>query len=195
MLRIHEAVVVEGKYDRAKLLEAVDAPVFVTDGFRIFKDKEQAALLRRVAAQRGLVILTDSDAAGFVIRQHLTGLVSPEQIKQAYCPRLPGKERRKAAPSKEGVLGVEGTDPALLEQALRRAGVTVLGEDVPPPAAWMTKARLYADGLTGGENSAARRGRLLAALGLPPYLSANRLIDVLNLTCTPGEYEELLQTV
>lgn len=195
MLRIREAVVAEGKFDRERLLQAVDAPIFLTDGFRIFRDREQAALLRRVAARRGLVILTDSDAAGFVIRDHLAGLIPPEQIKHAYAPRIPGKERRKAAPSKEGVLGVEGTDPALLEQALLKAGVTLLEGEAPPARLWMTKGRLYADGLSGGQESAIRRRRLLEALGLPPYLSANRLMEVLNLTCTPEEYEELLQTV
>lgn len=195
MLHIKEAVVAEGKFDRERLLEIVDAPVFVTDGFRIFNDREQAALLRRVAARRGLVILTDSDAAGFVIRDHLAGLIPPEQIRHAYAPRIPGKERRKAAPSKEGMLGVEGTDPALLEQALLKAGVTLLDGQTPPVTAWMTKQRLYADGFSGREESALRRQKLLAALELPPYLSANRLVEVLNLTCTPEEYESLLHTL
>jgi len=195
VLRIREAVVAEGKFDRQRLLEAVDAPVFVTNGFRIFKDREQLALLRRVAAERGVVILTDSDAAGFLIRDHLSGVLPPHRIKQAYIPRIPGKERRKAAPSREGMLGVEGMDPSLLEQALRRAGVTLLQESGPAPEPWMTKARLYADGLSGGPGSAERRRKLLAALDLPPYLSANRLVEALGLICTPEEYEDLLQNV
>ncbi|MBO5796978.1 MAG: DUF4093 domain-containing protein [Clostridia bacterium] len=193
MLRIKEAVVVEGKHDSVRLAALVDAPIVVTNGFRIFKDPERVALLRRLAATRGLVILTDSDSAGFVIRGHLQGVIPPEQIKHAYCPMVAGKERRKPAPSKEGLLGVEGIDPAALEQALRRAGVTVLGEETPPVTPWMTKARLYADGLTGGENSAARRQALLRALGLPTYLSANRLVEVLNLTCREEEYQALIE--
>ncbi len=189
MLRIREAVVVEGKYDRMRLLGVVDAPIVETNGFRIFKNEEQMALLRRLAETRGLVILTDSDAAGFVIRNHLIKCIPPERIRHAYCPRIAGKERRKAAPSKEGVLGVEGIDPAVLETALRRAGVTVLdGDAPPPPAPWMTKARLYADGLSGREDSAARRQALLREIGLPPYLSANRLVEVLNLTVSEEEY-------
>ena len=189
MLRIREAVVVEGKYDRMRLMGVVDAPIVVTNGFRIFKNEEQMALLRRLAETRGLVILTDSDAAGFVIRNHLTKCIPPERIRHAYCPRIVGKERRKAAPSKEGVLGVEGIDPAALEAALRRAGVTVLDGDASPlPAPWMTKARLYADGLSGREDSAARRQALLREMGLPPYLSANRLIEALNLTVSEEEY-------
>lgn len=194
MLRLREAVVVEGKHDAVRLAEVVDAPVFVTNGFRIFKDKEQMALLRRVAATRGLVILTDSDAAGFVIRRHLCGSIPPEQIKQAYAPCLAGKERRKAHPSKEGLLGVEGIDAAALEATLRRAGVTVVGEETAPPAPWMTKSRLFADGLSGSTDSARRRAALLAALQLPPYLSANRLVEVLNLTVSEEDYLALLKT-
>lgn len=189
MLRIREAVVVEGKYDRMRLMDVVDAPIVVTNGFRIFKNEEQMALLRRLAETRGLVILTDSDAAGFVIRNHLIKCIPPERIRHAYCPQIVGKERRKAAPSKEGLLGVEGIAPAALEAALRRAGVTVLDDDAPaPPAPWMTKARLYEDGLSGRADSAARRQALLRTMGLPPYLSANRLIEALNLTVSEEEY-------
>lgn len=189
MLHIREAVVVEGKYDRMRLMNVVDAPIVVTNGFRIFKDKEQMALLRRLAATRGLVVLTDSDAAGFVIRNHLLKCIPPERIRHAYCPTVAGKERRKAAPSKEGVLGVEGIDPAALEAALRRAGVTMCDEETVMTAApWMTKARLYADGLSGREDSAVRRRKLLCAMGLPPYLSANRLVEALNLTVSEEEY-------
>lgn len=193
MLRIHEAVVVEGKHDRVRLAQVVDAPIIATNGFRIFKDTEQMALLRRLAEARGLVILTDSDAAGFVIRNHLQSAMPPQQIKHAYAPAIFGKERRKAVPSKEGLLGVEGIDPAALETTLRRAGVTILGEDTPVPAPWLTKARLYADGLTGQPDSAARRAALLHTLGLPPHLSVNRLMEVLNLTATEKEYRNWLE--
>lgn len=192
MLRIREAVVVEGKYDRMRLMQVVDAPIIQTNGFRIFKDAEQTALLRRLAAVRGLVILTDSDAAGFVIRNHLLRLIPPQQIRQAYCPVVAGKERRKAAPSKEGLLGVEGIAPAELEAALRRAGVTVLDEENTPqalPVPWMTKERLYADGLSGQPDSAGRRRRLLEAMGLPSYLSANRLVEALNWIWTEENYD------
>lgn len=188
MLRLREAVVVEGKHDRIRLSDVVDAPIVSTNGFRIFKDKEQVALLRRLAATRGLVILTDSDAAGFVIRNHLQSVIPPAQIKHAFCPAVAGKERRKAAPSKEGLLGVEGIDPALLEAALRNAGVTIEGEDTPAPAPWMTKARLYEDGLVGTTNSAVRREALLRHLGLPTYLSTNRLVEALNLTVSEQDY-------
>lgn len=195
MLRIKEAVVVEGKHDRIRLSKVVDAPVVETGGFRVFRDKEKAALLRRLAASHGLVILTDSDSAGFVIRQHLCGIVPPSQIKHAYCPRVFGKERRKETPSKEGVLGVEGVDVAALETALRQAGVTLLSEDTPPPAPWLTKARMYEDGLVGREQSAKLRGLLLQELGLPPYLSTERLREVLELTSTETEYAKLIQTL
>lgn len=195
MLRIREAVVVEGKHDRIRLAEVVDAPIVATNGFRIFKDKEQVALLRRLAASRGLVILTDSDAAGFVIRNHLMGLIPPEQVKHAYCPAVAGKERRKPAPSKEGLLGVEGIDPAALAAALRRAGVTILGEDTPPPAPWLTRARLYADRLTGCSDSSARRAALLHEMGLPPHLSTARLMETLNLTATEEEYMQWLKGI
>lgn len=195
MLRVREAVVVEGKHDAVRLAQVVDAPIVTTNGFRIFKDKEQMAYLRRLAATRGVVILTDSDAAGFVIRRHLSGSIPPEQIKQAYAPSIAGKEKRKAHPSKEGLLGVEGIDPMELETALRRAGVTIEGEDSPRPVLWMTKARLFEDGFSGRADSARRRAALLAALGLPPYLSANRLIDVLNLTVGEEEYVTLCQNI
>ncbi len=195
MLRLREAVVVEGKHDAVRLAAVVDAPIVVTNGFRIFKDKEKTALLQRLAATRGLVILTDSDAAGFVIRQHLCGRIPSEQIKQAYAPCIAGKEKRKAHPSKEGLLGVEGIDSAVLEAALRRAGVTVLGETSAPAAFWMTKARLFADGLSGSKDSARRRAALLAALELPPYLSANRLIEVINLTLSEEDYGRLLKNI
>lgn len=193
MLRIREAVVVEGKHDRIRLLPVVDAPIVVTNGFRIFKDKEKVALLRRLAQTRGLVILTDSDAAGFVIRHHLQSVIPPEQIKHAYCPAVAGKERRKAAPSKEGLLGVEGIDPAALEQALRRAGVTIPDEQAPLPVAWLTKARMYADGLTGQPDSATRRAALLQKMGLPSYLSTDRLMEALNLTATEQEYRRWME--
>ena len=195
MLRLREAVVVEGKHDAVRLSQVVDAPIVPTNGFRIFKDKEQMAWLRRLAHTRGLVILTDSDSAGFVIRRHLCGCIPPAEIKQAYAPCIAGKERRKAHPSKEGLLGVEGIDPAALETVLRRAGVTVEGEDTASLVPWMTKARLFADGLSGAPESQKRREALLALWGLPAYLSANRLMEVINLTVSEEEYKDALKKV
>ena len=124
MLSVREVIVVEGKYDRIRLQAAVKATIVETNGFRIFKDPEQRELLRRLGMERGLLVLTDSDAAGFVIRNHLNGLVPPEQIRHAYIPECPGKEKRKAAPSREGLLGVEGMDSTVILAALRRAGAT-----------------------------------------------------------------------
>lgn len=193
MRRVHQAIVVEGKHDAVRVHAAVEAVVVTTDGFRLFKDKEKMALLRRLAATRGLVILTDSDSAGGVIRNHLLGSIPAGQMVQAYVPPIPGKERRKAAPSKEGLLGVEGMDAAVIVTALERAGVTFEDETaVERESLCLTKADLMELGLTGHPDSAARRRQLLAALDLPGYLSANRLLEVLNTTVTKAEWEVLL---
>ncbi len=184
MIRVREAIVVEGKYDKIRLESVVDGLIIETHGFGIFQDKEQMAFLRRLAAERGLLVLTDSDAAGFVIRRHLAGSIPPEQVKHAFVPEIRGKERRKAAPSKEGLLGVEGMDGETLCEALRRAGATIL--DGPAPAAGgaagsaLTRLDLYEAGLTGGPDSASRRQKLLARLGLPSRLSTSRMLSVLN---------------
>lgn len=196
MRRVHQAIVVEGKHDVVRVRSAVDAVVVATDGFRLFKDKEKMALLRRLAATRGLIILTDSDSAGGVIRNHLLGSIPVEQLRQAYIPPIPGKERRKAAPSKEGLLGVEGMDAATVVTALERAGATFEGEDTPPwESLGLTKADLMEWGLTGAPDAATRRQRLLAALGLPGYLSAARLLEVLNTTVTAEEWQTLQNEV
>lgn len=193
MRRIREAIVVEGKHDVIRVHSAVDALVVPTDGFRLFKDKEKMALLTRLAATRGLIILTDSDTAGGVIRNHLCGCILAHQLRQAYIPPRPGKERRKAVPSKEGLLGVEGMDAATVVAALERAGATFEDENTPPRECLrLTKADLMEWGLTGGADSAARRRRLLSALDLPGYLSANRLLEVVNATVTPAEWADLL---
>ncbi len=193
MRRVHEAIVVEGKHDVIRVRSAVDALVVATDGFRLFKDNEKMALLRRLAATRGLIILTDSDTAGGVIRNHLLGSIPSEQLRQAYIPPIPGKERRKPAPSKEGLLGVEGMDAATVVTALERAGATFEGEDTPPwESLGLTKADLMELGLTGTPDAATRRQRLLTALNLPGYLSAARLLDVLNTTVTAEEWAKLL---
>ena len=193
MRRVREAIVVEGKHDVIRVHSAVEALVVPTDGFRLFKDTEKMALLRRLAATRGLIILTDSDSAGGVIRNHLCGCIPADQLRQAYIPPIPGKERRKAAPSKEGLLGVEGVDAAVVVAALERAGATFEEETTAPRECLrLTKADLMELGLTGGADSAVRRRQLLDALGLPGYLSANRLLEVVNATVTPAEWAALL---
>ena len=196
MLKIREAIVVEGRYDKNTLSQLVDTLILTTEGFGIFRDREKAAMLRRIAQQRGIIILTDSDGAGFVIRNHLKGILPPEQIKQAYIPDLPGKERRKRAPGKEGKLGVEGMSPEVLEQALRNAGAIILGESAEEtPRRHITRLDLYRDGLSGGENSAARRQKLLRQLELPEHLSAKALPEVLDTLLSYEEYEALVRSL
>lgn len=159
MLKIREAIVVEGRYDKNTLSQVVDTVILETAGFGIFRDEETLALLRRIGAKRGLILLTDSDGAGFLIRNYLKGALPQDQVKHAYIPDRYGKERRKRRPGKEGKLGVEGMPPAVLEAALRQAGATVLGEDsAPPQAPPLTKADLYACGLSGGR-AAGKSGR------------------------------------
>ena len=181
MLTIKEAIVVEGRYDKTKLAQLVDTVLLETSGFGIFKDKEQLALLRKIGEKRGLILLTDSDGAGFVIRNHLKGALPPDQVKHAYIPDCFGKERRKRKPGKEGKLGVEGMEPEVLLQALRRAGATILDEEEEreesPP---LTKADLFACGLSGGEGSREKRQALLKKLGLPAHLSPNAMLPVLS---------------
>ena len=179
MLKIKEAIVVEGRYDKIALEPLVDTAIFTTDGFGIFKNKEKLALLRRVAEQRGLIVLTDADGAGLVIRNRLRGAISAQYLKHAYIPDVAGKERRKKAPSRAGTLGVEGMKPEVLLEALARAGATV-SDGGTPTGERLTKADLYTLGLSGGEGSAARRALLLQKLSLPEKLSPNALLDVLN---------------
>ncbi len=194
MLKIQEAIVVEGRYDKNTLSQVVDALIIPTDGFGIFKDGEKARFLRRIARERGLIVLTDSDGAGFVIRNHLKGVIPKEQLKQAYIPDIPGKERRKAKPGKEGKLGVEGMRPEVLEAALRRAGATILDEDeaAPLPRREITKADFFRDGLTGRPDSAARREQLKARLELPQRLTTNGLLEVLNVLYSYEDYEQVV---
>lgn len=180
MISVKEVIVVEGRYDKNTLSQVFDAVIVETAGFGVFKDREKLALLRRLAEARGLVILTDSDGAGLVIRNFLKGAIDPALVKMAYVPEIAGKERRKARPSKEGVLGVEGMSPGTLIEALRRAGATLGGEAPTHRSGGITKATLYELGLSGGPDSAAKRRELLRRLGLPEKLGANALLDVLN---------------
>ena len=194
MVRIREVILVEGKYDKNTLLQVVDATVLETKGFGIFKDKAMQAYLRRVARERGLIVLTDSDGAGFVIRNFLKGILPKEQVKHAYIPDIAGKERRKAAPGKEGKLGVEGMRPEVLLDCLERAGATREGA-VSAPRQPITKADLFALGLTGGTGSSEKRRRLLAALRLPAHLNANGLLDALNLLYSREELSRLMEQI
>ena len=191
MIRVREAIVVEGRYDANTLRQIVDAPIFETGGFGVFNDKELVALLRTAAQKRGLIILTDSDGAGFVIRSYLSGAIDPACVKHAYIPDVPGKERCKDHPSKEGKLGVEGMTPAVLTEALRRAGATILGETEKPVPGEITKADLYQKGLSGKPDSAERRRELIKSLNLPERMSANALLRALNLMMTREEFLSL----
>ena len=188
MRRIREAIVVEGRYDKNTLSQVVDAVILETSGFGVFKDGEKLTLLRRLARERGLIIFTDPDGAGFVIRNFLKGAIPPEQVKHAYIPDIYGKERRKRAPGKEGKLGVEGVSPEVLLRALEQAGATFLDEDAPAPAAGdLTAADLFALGLTGRPDSAARRQALLKKLGFPEHMNTKALLTVLNALYTADE--------
>lgn len=181
MLKIKEAIVVEGRYDKNTLAQLVDGVILETGGFGIYKDQATLALLRRLAEKQGLIVLTDSDGAGFQIRNYLKSALPPDQVKHAYIPDRPGKERRKRQPGKEGKLGVEGMSQPVLEQVLRQAGATILGE-TPRQArrASLTKADLYACGLAGGTGSREKRQRLLKKLDLPAHLTPNAMLPILS---------------
>ena len=195
MISVKEVIVVEGRYDRNTLSQVFDAVIVETSGFGVFNDREKLALLRRLAEARGLVVLTDSDGAGFVIRNFLKGAIDPALVKQAYIPDIAGRERRKRAPSKEGKLGVEGMKPEVLIEALRRAGATLGGEEPARRAGGITTATLYELGLSGGPGSAEKRRALLKELDLPEKLSANALLDVLNALYTEAELREITGSV
>lgn len=191
MVKIREAIVVEGRYDKNTLSQVVDAPIFETNGFGIRKDKTRMDLLRRVAEQRGLIVFTDSDGAGFVIRNFLKGAIPAKYLKHAYIPDIPGKERRKSAPGKEGKLGVEGMTPEVILAALRNAGATVEGEETTSSGG-ITKQDLMALGLSGGSNAGEKRKALLKKLNLPEHMSANAMLQALNLLYTREELEQML---
>ena len=193
MIKIREAIVVEGRYDKNTLSQIVDAPILETSGFGIFKDKEQLAFLRKVAQQRGLVVFTDSDGAGFVIRNHLKSAIEPQYLKHAYIPDVYGKERRKATAGKEGKLGVEGMRPEILVEALRRAGATFEDREVHTHQS-ITKQDLVELGLSGGKDSSEKRKQLLKKLELPEHMSANAMLQALNLLYTIDDLRVLVQS-
>jgi len=188
--KIREAIVVEGRYDQNTLAQVVDAAILTTGGFAVFNDAEKLAFLRRLAEKRGLILLTDSDGAGFVIRNYLKGVIPKEQLKQAYIPDMPGKERRKEKPGQEGKLGVEGMSPEVLLEALRRCGATFEGEDGVVPGAAITKAELLERGLIGPHSTEKRR-ELLKRLDLPERLTPNAMLEALNLLLSRAEWEKL----
>ena len=192
MVKIKEAIVVEGRYDKNTLSQIVDAEILETSGFGIMKDKKQLALLRRVAEKRGLIVFTDSDGAGFVIRNYLKGAIDGKHLRHAYIPDIPGKERRKSAPGKEGKLGVEGMTPQVILDALRKAGATVLGEDEKRTPGNITKQDMMELGLSGAANSSALRKQLLKKLDLPEHMSSNALLQAVNLLYTRDELRQLL---
>ena len=191
MVKIKEAILVEGRYDKNTLSQIVDAPILETSGFGIFKDKKQMALLRKVAQTRGLIVFTDSDGAGFVIRNHIKSAIPGKFLKHAYIPDISGKEKRKAAPGKEGKLGVEGMPKELLLEALRRSGATIEGEDAPQTRQ-ITKQDMMALGLSGSPDAAEKRLMLLKRLNLPEHMSANALLQALNLLLSLEELEQMI---
>ena len=188
MHSVREVIVVEGRYDKNALSQVVDAVIIETSGFGIFNDAEKRKLLQTMAEARGLIVLTDSDGAGFVIRNYIKGCVDPKLVKHAYIPDIYGKERRKSAPSREGKLGVEGMKPQVLLDALIRAGVMFDDEENKKTAPRISKADMYARGLSGREGSAEKRARLIKQLGLPERLTADGLLDVLNATMSREEF-------
>lgn len=193
MIKIREAIVVEGRYDKNTIRQVVNAPILQTDGFAIMNNRRQLDFLRRVAAERGLIVFTDSDGAGFVIRNYLKRVIPPSQLKHAYIPDIYGKEKRKAAPGKEGKLGVEGMTPDVIEQCLLRAGATPEGEETVAPRQEITKQDLFVTGLSGGKDSSAKRRSLLEKLALPEHMSANALLQALNLLYTREEFFRLME--
>ena len=193
MVKIRQAIVVEGRYDKNTLSQIVDAPILLTNGFGIMKDRKQLELLRCVAKKRGLIIFTDSDGAGFVIRNFLKGAIPAEFLKHAYIPDILGKERRKSSPGKEGELGVEGMRPEIILDALRKSGATVEGETLVRTQQNITKQHLMELGLSGGQDSAAKRLTLLKKLGLPEHMSSNAMLQALNLLMDLDALTELME--
>ena len=193
MKSVKEVIVVEGRYDKNTVSQVVDGMIIETSGFGIFSNKEKLALLRRLAEKRGLIILTDSDRAGFFIRGRLRGMLGEDGVKHAYIPGIDGRERRKTAPSKEGKLGVEGMSPDVIITALERAGATFEEKSTQPGSVnRITKADMFSAGLSGGVGSAQKRRDLLKRLDLPERLSANGLLDVLNILFTLDEFLNIL---
>ena len=192
MVKIKEAIVVEGRYDKNTLSQILDAPILETSGFGIFKDKQQMNLLRRIAETRGLIVFTDSDGAGFVIRNHVKSAIPGKYLKHAYIPDIYGKERRKAAPGKEGKLGVEGMTREVILESLRRAGATIEGEETAP-VRQITKQDLMELGLSGTPEASQNRLKLLKKLKLPEHMSPNAMLQALNLLYSLEELTSVMK--
>ena len=194
MIKIREAIVVEGRYDKNTLSQIVDTAIIETSGFGILNDKSQLSLLRQIAKKRGLIIFTDSDGAGFVIRNYLKSVIEPQYLKHAYIPDIFGKERRKAKPGKEGKLGVEGMTPEIIIHCLKRSGATFsdVGEITINP---ITKQDLFDLGLSGGADSRAKREILLNHLDFPQYMSANAMLQALSFLYTKEELCRIVETL
>ena len=195
MVKIREAIVVEGRYDKNTLSQIVDAPILETSGFGIFKDKKQMALLRQVARKRGLIVFTDPDGAGFVIRNHIKSAIEPKYLKHAYIPDIMGKERRKKIAGKEGKLGVEGMPPEVLLEVLRNAGATFEDGEAVLPKEPISKLDLFELGLNGTPDSKANRLALLKKLKLPEHMSANAMLQALNLLYSVEELKDIMQSL
>lgn len=190
-LRLRCPVVVEGKYDKIRLANLIDSPIIVMNGFSVFHDTQKKALLKRICAESGLILLADSDRAGALIRSRLKGILTEGKVYQVYVPQLAGKERRKKTPSADGLLGVEGIDSEILRPLL---APYALGEDAPASAG-ITSAMWYADGFSGGDGSAERRKQLARALQLPDNISSHALLEAVNLLCNAETYEKVKQSL
>ncbi|MBR5479834.1 MAG: DUF4093 domain-containing protein [Clostridia bacterium] len=193
MLKIKEAIIVEGRYDKNKLSQIVDTLILETSGFGVFNDKEKRVLFKRICEQKGVIILTDSDGAGFIIRNHLKGVLPKEKVKHAYIPQIAGKEKRKSAASKEGFLGVEGVNDVVIIDALIKAGATLQSDDSTPETKIpITKTDFYEDGLSGGEASAKLRQEVLKICNLPSHMTANAMLEAINILFTYEQYKEIV---
>ncbi len=189
MLHLEQAVIVEGKYDKIKLSSVVDAVIITTNGFSVIKDKEKLEIIRFFAKNKGIIILTDSDSAGFKIRNFLKGAISDGKITNVYIPDIFGKEKRKAAPSKEGKIGVEGIDTQILLEAFRKAGV--ISTEADSEREPVTKLDLFEAGLSGGNNSAEKRSELLKYLGMPELMTTNAMLEIINTMMSRDEFMKI----
>lgn len=194
MIKINEAVIVEGKYDKIKLSAVLDTVIVETDGFAIFKDKEKQRLIRFLAEKRGIIIMTDSDSAGFKIRSFINGITKSKNIKNVFIPDVYGKEKRKTEMSKEGKIGVEGIKTDIILESLRKAGV-ICSENTKPTGREITRTDFFEDGISGGENSSVLRRELAVRLQLPERISSSSLLKIINTYMTYDEYKEAVKAV
>ena len=191
MIKLDKPVIVEGKYDKITLENVVDALIIPTDGFGIFKNKEKCAMIRALAEKNGIIVMTDSDSAGSLIRAHIKNIVGNAEIINVYVPCLKGKEKRKTSAGKEGLLGVEGMTPEILKQALEKSGV--FGKEIARKTRNITKTDMFLSGLSGADNSAEIRKELLKKLGFPQSLTSNAMLDILNTVFTYEEFCEVIE--